>query len=131
MKKEEKEILQAYISVQVRDSLEYLHRGIEVNSLSGDFTDVKVITPEEEIPWNELKLISEKEMHYLMIKIEESIQNALDNYEQSKKDPELKDCINYFVEVAYYYKGPSWNRKDYNLYAKGLEEHINNLNNNL
>jgi len=50
MKKEEKEILQALIAIQVRGILEDLHRGYEPHSWTGDFSDVKVITPEREIP---------------------------------------------------------------------------------
>ena len=127
MKKEEKEILQALIAIQVRGILEDLHRGYEPHSWTGDFSDVKVITPEREIPWNELKLISDKEMHFLMIKIEKSIQNALDRYYQSKNDP-LNNIVIKQMTASYFNYGPSWNRKDHNDYLIRLEEYRKNMN---
>ena len=128
MKKEEKEMLQALIAIEVRGTLEYLHRGYEPHSWTGDFSDVKVITPEREIPWNELKLISEREMHLLMMLIEESIQNALNFYDQSKNVPVMKDKIIQQVKARYFDYGPSWNRNDYDDYLIMLEEYRKNMN---
>jgi hypothetical protein len=34
--------------------IEDLHAGIEPSSQAGDFSDVKVVTPYGEIPWNKL-----------------------------------------------------------------------------
>jgi hypothetical protein len=46
--------------------LEDIHRGIEPTSLTCDYSDVKVVTPLGEIPWNNLARISNSEMRALM-----------------------------------------------------------------
>jgi hypothetical protein len=51
----------------VRNSyLEELHAGISPSSKTGDYTDVKVISPYGEIPWNRVGRISDEEMKLLM-----------------------------------------------------------------
>lgn len=113
MTKKEKNRLQALIIAHhVRNTLEDLHAGKIPKSLTGDYTDVKVVTPEREIPWNELSRISEEEMHFLMLEIEKSIRAVLYNSEYG---------INKFGEKEFYHmlknvlfkNGPTWNRKDY------------------
>ena len=50
----------------VRNSyLEDLHAGIFPSSQSGDYTDVKVVSPYGEIAWNRLGRISDEEMQRL------------------------------------------------------------------
>jgi hypothetical protein len=53
----------------VRNALEDVHAGIFPSSLSGDYSDVKVVTPYGEIPWTQLGRISDAEMKVLMIDI--------------------------------------------------------------
>lgn len=45
--------------------IEELHSGTFPTSKIGDFSDVKVVTPFGEIPWNELSRISDEEMKNL------------------------------------------------------------------
>jgi hypothetical protein len=45
--------------------LEELHSGTTPSSKAGDFSDVKVVTPYGEIPWQELSRISDMEMKRL------------------------------------------------------------------
>lgn len=54
--------------------LENLHAGIGPTSKVGDFSDVKVVTPYGEIPWNELSRISDEEMGPLKDSIRKNIQ---------------------------------------------------------
>lgn len=49
--------------------LETLHAGIVPASRSGDFSDVKVVTPYGEIAWRDLSRISDDEMKALMIEV--------------------------------------------------------------
>lgn len=49
--------------------LEDLHSGITPSSQSGDYSDVKVVTPYGEIPWNKLSRLSDEEMKRLMKEI--------------------------------------------------------------
>ncbi len=49
--------------------LENLHCGTSPNSQSGDFSDVKVVSPYGEIPWTKLSRISDAEMKDLMIDV--------------------------------------------------------------
>lgn len=46
--------------------LENLHAGKVPASATGDFSDVKIVTPEHEIPWTEASRISDPEMKMLM-----------------------------------------------------------------
>jgi len=49
--------------------LEDLHAGIYPNSQSGDYSDVKVVTPYGEISWERLGRVSDDEMKVLMIDV--------------------------------------------------------------
>src|SRR5262252_4439840 len=49
--------------------LEDLHAGIFPNSQSGDYSDVKVVSPYGEIPWQRLGRFSDDEMKVLMIDV--------------------------------------------------------------
>ncbi len=46
-------------------SLEDLHAGIFPSSKTGDYTDVKVVSPYGEIAWNRVSRISDEEMQRL------------------------------------------------------------------
>lgn len=60
----------------IRNSLEDLHAGILPSTKTGDYSDVKVVTPYGEIPWNELSRISDKELRNLMLEIEIKLHNT-------------------------------------------------------
>lgn len=47
-------------------TLENLHAGTVPSSKTGDFSDVKVVSPYGEIPWKELSRFNDKEMKALM-----------------------------------------------------------------
>jgi len=49
--------------------LEELHSGKTPASKTGDYSDVKVVTPYGEIPWQQLSRISDEEMKRLMKEI--------------------------------------------------------------
>lgn len=57
--------------------LEDLHAGITPSSKTGDYTDVKVVSPYGEIPWNNLSRISDDEMKALMIEIVNNVYTVL------------------------------------------------------
>jgi hypothetical protein len=58
------------VEVCVRNTfLEDLHAGTFAGSKTGDYSDVKVVTPFGEIRWTELSRISDEEMKRLMIEI--------------------------------------------------------------
>ena len=50
-------------------SLEALHAGTFPSSQTGDYTDVKVVSPYGEIAWNQVGRISDEEMQPLMEEI--------------------------------------------------------------
>lgn len=56
--------------------LEDLHLGKSPMSKTGDYSDVKVVTPYGEIPWNELSRLNNDEMKELMI----DVANRCDRY---------------------------------------------------
>ncbi len=63
-----------FMAEYVRNSeLENLHSGLSPSSATGDFSDVKVVTPYGEIPWKEVSRISDPEMRVLMLSIEKQL----------------------------------------------------------
>lgn len=62
----------------VRNSqLEELHAGVSPSSATGDYTDVKVVTPYGQIAWSEVSRISDEEMKSLMMQIVDRIYTLL------------------------------------------------------
>lgn len=67
----------------VRNSfLEDLHSGITPSSQSGDYSDVKVVTPYGEIPWTKLSRLSDAEMKRLMKEIVDKIYTFLSRQQE-------------------------------------------------
>lgn len=64
--------------------LEDLHAGAPVVSKSGDFSDVKVVTPDREIPWNEVSRISQQEMQKLMKEVVDKLYTVLMSFENEE-----------------------------------------------
>ena len=62
--------------------LEDLHSGITPSSRSGDYSDVKVVTPYGEIPWAKLSRLSDEEMKRLMKEIVDKIYTYLCRMEE-------------------------------------------------
>ena len=60
----------------IRNSLEDLHSGIFPSTKTNDYSDVKVVTPYGEIPWNNISRISDKELRTLMLEIEIRLHNT-------------------------------------------------------
>jgi hypothetical protein len=64
------ELAKAITVLCVRNTfLEDLHAGTGPSSKAGDYSDVKVVTPYGEIPWQQLSRISDEEMKRLMKEI--------------------------------------------------------------
>lgn len=57
--------------------LEDIHAGTFPSSVTGDYSDVKVISPYGEIPWNSLGRISDEEMKSLIIEIVNKVYTVL------------------------------------------------------
>src|SRR5438445_552809 len=57
--------------------LEDLHSGTSPSSKSGDYLDVKVVTPYGEIPWRDLSRITDAEMKRLMKEIVDKLYTFL------------------------------------------------------
>ncbi|MCG2711983.1 MAG: hypothetical protein L6416_06635 [Candidatus Omnitrophica bacterium] len=58
--------------------IEELHTGTTPSSKTGDFSDVKVVTPYGEIPWTKIARISNEEMKKLNKEIANKIYTFLD-----------------------------------------------------
>src|SRR5262249_43816500 len=64
------ELAKAITVLCVRNTfLEDLHAGKAPSSKTGDYSDVKVVSPYGEIPWQQLSRISDEEMKRLMKEI--------------------------------------------------------------
>ena len=57
--------------------LETIHAGRGVTSRTGRYDDVKVVTPDGEIPWNDVSHISDEQMRTLMIKAVNTVYTML------------------------------------------------------
>ena len=71
----------AVAGVRNNTDLEDLHSGTTPSSKTGDYSDVKVISPYGEIEWNHVSRISDEEMRSLMLSIEFAIEKALIMFE--------------------------------------------------
>jgi hypothetical protein len=79
-------LAKAIAALCVRNTfLEDLHAGITPSSQSGDFADVKVVTPYGEIPWRGVSRLSDEEMKRLM----QEIVNKLYTFLCRQYDPEF------------------------------------------
>lgn len=71
-------LAKALVVTCVRNTfLEDLHAGKTPRTQTGDFSDVKVITPSGEIAWNDLSRISNEEMQRLMKEVVNKLFTAL------------------------------------------------------
>jgi hypothetical protein len=64
--------------------LEDLHAGQQVISRSGDCCDVKVVTPDREIPWNDASRITQAEMKKLMKQVVNKLYTVLMSLEDEE-----------------------------------------------
>ena len=64
------QLAKSLVEICVRNTvLEDFHAGRFPRSRAGDYSDVRVVTPDGEIPWNDLSRISDIEMKALMIEV--------------------------------------------------------------
>ena len=73
--------------------IEDIHAGVEPNSQAGDFSDVKVVTPHGDIPWNELSRITNDEMREFMRQVVDRIYTVLLRLE----NPEFVDRLDNYA----------------------------------
>ncbi|CAN5167656.1 hypothetical protein BH10PSE1_BH10PSE1_18110 [soil metagenome] len=66
--------------------LEMLHAGRFPHSSTGDYADVRVVTPNDDIPWAEVSRISDDEMKALMIEVVDRVYTCL-------RHPEVLDGL--------------------------------------
>ncbi|MDR1067643.1 MAG: hypothetical protein LBL36_00145 [Clostridiales Family XIII bacterium] len=106
--------LLAVMGVRNNTELEDLHSGISPSSKTGDYSDVKVVTPYGEIEWNRLSRINDKEMRSLMLSIEKAIEATLCSYESLNH--EEKEASLEFIT-----KQRTYDRKDWSIADKQNE----------
>jgi hypothetical protein len=73
--------------------LEDLHAGIYPSSEVGDYSDVKVVTPFGEIPWNKVSRLSDEEMKGLMIDVVNRSYTFLSELFRSGRGDALMDAM--------------------------------------
>jgi hypothetical protein len=87
-------LAKAITAICVRNGyLEDLHSGITPSSKAGDYSDVKVVTPYGEIPWEKLSRISDEEMKRLM----KGIVNQIYTFLCRQADPAF---LNWFISMG-------------------------------
>ena len=84
--------------------IENYHAGIVPQSKSGDYSDVKVVTPFGEIAWNELSRINDKEMKAFNIEVN----NRIYTYLQAVFNPEYADIKDDFLKFCQFMYPHNW-----------------------
>jgi hypothetical protein len=112
---ERNKLLARFIALHgVRNSeLENLHCGVTPSTKSGDYSDVKVVTPYGEIPWSDVSRISDVEMRKLMLDIEKKIKNALGAIELLERESGSKNFEKMLKEAMFANGGASWDNPQY------------------
>ncbi len=78
-------LAKALAALCVRNTfLEDLHAGKTPVSKAGDYSDVKVVTPDREIPWNELSRIDQDEMKKFMQEVVNKLYTVLMSLENDE-----------------------------------------------
>lgn len=103
-------------------TLEDLHSGTFPSSKSGDYSDVKVVTPYGEIPWIKLSRISDQEMRQLMLDVEKQVKKALSAFETVKTNFSIEEFQEMMTEMLFT-TGISWDMN----YAE-IEKRLNERN---
>jgi hypothetical protein len=93
--------LLAVMGVRNNTELENLHCGMTPSSKTGDFSDVKVVSPYREIEWDRLSRLDDEEMRSLMLSIERALEAALYAYE-NLSDEDRKATLKCIVSQRTY-----------------------------
>ena len=80
--------------------LENLHAGKSPSSKTGDYSDVKVVTPYGEIPWTEVSRLNDDEMKELMIDVVNRTDRYLGAILVTKKGAEVVETLKTYDPVA-------------------------------
>lgn len=68
----------ALVETCVRNTqIEHLHAGRTPRTVTGDYSDVTVLTPDGAIPWTEVSRITDEEMKSLMIEVTDRLYTCL------------------------------------------------------
>lgn len=73
--------------------IENYHAGVSPRSKTGDYSDVKVVTPYGKISWNELSRINDKEMKAFNKEVADNIYTFLSLYLHPKYDDDRETFI--------------------------------------
>lgn len=92
--------------------LEKLHAGTVPDSLSGDRSDVRVVTPTREIPWNSVSRLNDAEMKQLMIEVVNHCYAALLAITDKRKARELFAILSSTDPVPEWYDPSETDGKD-------------------
>lgn len=104
-------LLARYIALHgVRNTeLEAIHSGITPSTKTGDYSDVKVVTPYGEIEWKKVSRISDKEMRKLMLDVEKKIFHVLEKIPKLEKQAGSSEAFEKALKVFLYDQfGASW-----------------------
>mgnify|MGYP001790954529 CR=1 FL=1 len=95
------EALKMAVSCVRNTIIENYHAGIVPKSKTGDYSDVKVITPYGEIPWNELSRISDPEMMAFNKEVVNNLYAYLHCLVNPDVDPDLKETLMKYASDFY------------------------------
>jgi hypothetical protein len=96
-----KEALKMAVTCVRNTVIENYHAGAFPQSKTGDYTDVKVVTPFGEIPWNELSRISDSEMKAFNKEVSNLIYTYLQSLLNPHFDKQIKEEFMKYANVFY------------------------------
>ena len=99
--------------------IEEYHGGIYPSSKTGDYSDVKVVTPHGEIAWNDLARIRDEEMKAFNMEVADKVYTFLQLVFNPNQSEEDRTAYMKMISLSYPY---DWNKPQMNKsILKGIE----------
>lgn len=92
--------------------LEDFHSGRVPQSRTGDHSDVKVVTPDGDIPWNQVSRLSDMEMRALMLQVEKNLTRLFLELRAAEQAGRLGEMLQETRREMFGPPGVSWDRPD-------------------
>ncbi len=90
--------------------LEDFHSGRIPHSRAGDYSDVKVVTPGGDIPWNQVSRLSDPEMRALMLNVEQNLARLFLELRAAERAGKLGEMLQEMRQELFSPHGVSWDR---------------------
>lgn len=90
--------------------LEDFHSGQVPHSRAGDYSDVRVVTPDGDISWNQVSRLSDMEMRALMLNVERNLARLFLELRAAEREGRLGEMLQETRRELFSPQGISWDR---------------------